>query len=708
MTEQSVGIDSTTFHAVMAEQMKWAKLFVTIQEIAEDNQDLVRDLAHYDPAATVPLLAGLLTLPDYQSNCIRLEILVALAVRYCRGRKKAHVEQVKLWFLQIGTSRCVSAEDPAEDFFVSLVHDERGNYRLFEGVWEGSGFYTQRLLDVIGTMPDDREFGQIKKCFRALLTISDMVCDKAGLQRYQLGSDAHHSALSPHKLPGGRALTARVTVTLAELSSRGITRSDIAPFVFQPQMAREMDTQQIARSHLDSHPLIMHENTHLVVALPSALSIAARNYAIREIEDRGLTTIFDYTLARNYSELFAAVPLFGGPTDVSVSWKKAGQHRWSHVCLEVDKGYYISMHLFLPSVQTHGDAGFKSDYQLDGVLMEELKRSVDNVYSHFNGQRDFKGGVVVVVGCGWGKGYVTGGFNVESPQWRFQSLSADDLLRLSRLGDMNPGYFWRIQDGLEAVTKAGVEIQNVNGILNLIGWVRRNRGHFVPHEKLPDVEISPERPLLLTPPLNLLREVRADADRGYDRHRSPDNTGRWHDVQRVSPNPFFDSDGGRRVYASMDDLRGGTLTSVYEGGHHLWMSFSTPNITQREVTYRLWEMANEWLHRIGGALDAEAAGGSGTSNLKVYVEFCDGDPPRKMEVKPRIEDLTPLCTIQRPSEPNARRTVFGRGFLSGFSVAENVAERLFVVNVVTAYLQVLGLDNDVERAAAVVGSSGEE
>ena len=246
----------------MAEQMKWAQLFVTIQEIAEDNQVLVRDLANYDPAATVPLLAGLLTLPDYQSNCIRLEILVALAVRHCRGRKKAHVEQVKQWFFQIGTSRCVRAEDPAEDFFVSLVHDERGNYRLFEGVWEGSGFYTQRLLDVIGTMPDDREFGQIKKCFRALLTISDMVCDKAGLQRYQLGADAHHSALSPHKLPGGRALTARVTVTLAELSSRGITRSDIAPFVFQPQMATEMDTQQIARSHLDSHPLIMHENTH--------------------------------------------------------------------------------------------------------------------------------------------------------------------------------------------------------------------------------------------------------------------------------------------------------------------------------------------------------------------------------------------------------------------------------------------------------------
>ena len=165
VTEQNAGSDAATFHRVMAEHMKWAKLHVTIQEIAEDNTDLVRDLANYDPAATVPLLAGLLTLPDYQSNCIRFEILVVLAVRHCHGRKRAHVEQAKQWFLQIGKSRCALAEDPAEDVFVSLVHDDQGNYRLLEGVWEGSAFYTQRVLDVIATMPDDGEFGADKELF---------------------------------------------------------------------------------------------------------------------------------------------------------------------------------------------------------------------------------------------------------------------------------------------------------------------------------------------------------------------------------------------------------------------------------------------------------------------------------------------------------------------------------------------------------------
>ena len=222
MTKQDSEMDSTTFHALLAEHMRWVKLFVSIQEIAEDNTDLVRDLANYSRASTVPLLAGLLTLPDYQSNCIRLEILVALAVRYCQGRKRAHVEQVEQWFVQIGNSRCALAEDPAEDVFVSLVHDDRGNYRLLEGVWEGSGFYTQRVLDVIATMPNEGEFRRIKNCFRALLTISEMVCEKAQLQRYQLGSEVRHSTLLSHKLPSGKALTSRVTIALADLSSRGI------------------------------------------------------------------------------------------------------------------------------------------------------------------------------------------------------------------------------------------------------------------------------------------------------------------------------------------------------------------------------------------------------------------------------------------------------------------------------------------------------
>jgi hypothetical protein len=684
--------DLNKLDAHFAEHFRWVNLHVTIEEIAEENKLLIRDLSRYDPANAIPLLASLLTLPELQSHCIRLEILVALAVAYCRGQKKANISQVVRWFFQIGKSKCVAAEDPAEDVFVSLVQDKNGDYRLLEGVWEAAGFYTQRVLDVIATMPGTGLYGQVKKSFRALLSISDMVCEKAGLCRYQLGSDEHYSALSPRILPGREALISHVTITFAELNERGITLGDIEPFLFHPQMRENLSAQQIGLSGLDRRPLIVFGTKRLAVALPSALSVAVRDYAIAAIIKGGLADSFDDAFAQNYTKLFFDTPLFGGPIRAPVYWKQSGAYRWSNFCFPVDEGYVISFHLFLPSVKTHPDGGFKGAYHDDGSLTEELQNSVNEVLKHFEEQHDFKEGLVVIVGCGWGKSCVTQVIETDQPHWRIEIISAADLVRLSWLSDMNPGYFWRIQDGLEAITKAGVEILNPNGILNLIGWVRSNDGHFVPHSQLPEGEISPERPLMLCPPLNLLREVRAEADRGYDRHCSVDNTGTWHEVQHVWPNPFFNSESARRAYASMDDVRRGTLTSVYEGALKLWISVSTPNISERDVEYRLWEMATEWLHRIGKTLDKRAEAASKTHILKVYVEFRDGNPPKKGIEKPALEDLNRLCIIEPYSEPKACRVVLQAGFLAGFSIAENIAERLFARILLRAYLHLLGID----------------
>ena len=306
-------VDRSKIEAILAERARWATLFVTIQEIAYDNKALVRDLASYDPTVAVPLLASLLTLPEYQSNCIRLEILVVFAVIYCGGRKKAKMTQVARWFSQIGESLCVIGEDPAEDVFVSLVQDKLGGYRLLEGVWEATGFYTQRVLDVIATMPDAGHFGQIKNSVRALLIISDIVCEKAGLRRYQLGSDESHSALSSRKIPGKNALISRVTISFSELEERGIKPTDIDPFLFQPQMRKELTGQQIGSSLLDCCPLTILADTNVTVALPTALSVATRDYVIANIIQGGLVETFNGMLAKNYGKLFFDTPLLGGP-----------------------------------------------------------------------------------------------------------------------------------------------------------------------------------------------------------------------------------------------------------------------------------------------------------------------------------------------------------------------------------------------------------
>lgn len=701
MSDEFTDLDKDELNAFFKQQQRWATLSVTIEDISKENKLLIHDLSIYDPAVAIPLLASLLTLPTLQSHCIRLEILVALAVVYCRGRKKANIDQVVRWFSMIGRSQCVMGEDPAEDVFVSIVQDGHGDYRLITGVWESAGFYTQRVLDVIATMPDVGQFGQIKRRVRAMLVISDMICDKAGLYRYQIGSDKLYPALSRRILAGRKTLISQVTITFAELKDRGITFDDIVAFLLHPNMREELIEQQVSLSCLERCPLIVLGTTHLLVALPSALSVAIRDYAIKSIIKGGLADTFDGMLAKNYSELFLDTPLLGGPLRAQINWKKTGPHQWTNFCVKIDEGYIISFQFFLPSIQTHTNGGFKGIYHDDGTLTEAIQTSINDVLKNIEGQNDFKEGLVILVGCGWGNGYSTQVIELDQPHWRFESMSAADLVRLSWLSDMNPREFWRIQDGLEAVRKVGVQIFNPNGILNLIGWVRSNKGHFVPHAQLPEGVISPERPLMLYPPLNLLREVRAESDRSYDRHSAIDTTGVWHDVQRFLPNTFFSSDSSHRLYASMDDLKSGTFTAMYEGALQLWMSVATPNISKKEVEYRLWEMGGEWLHRIGKALDKGCKTSNVKHNLNVYVEFRGGDPENGDGEKPVLEDLFPLCMIESQNAPNSCKVVFQAGFLAGFRIAKNVAERLFVRTLAGAYLQLLGVEDCDHKSEAI-------
>ncbi len=662
MVNDDSSINWEEIQSFFDDRMRWASLSVTIQEIANDNKAVVRDLSSYDPAITIPLLASLLTFPEYQTHCIRLEILVALAVIFCRGRKKPKLENTVRWFYQIGRSQCVLSEDPAEDVFVSLVTDSYGNYRLVEGVWEAAGFYTQRICEVVSTMPDNGEFARIKRGFRSLLIISDMVCEKSDLSRYLLGSDERHSTLSIRKLPKRNSLISRVSISLEELNQKGINKSDIAPFFLDDDLKKGLISQQVGHSNLDRYPLIQLSSTHISIALPTALSVAARNYVIEQIIAHGLIDAFNSSLAKNYAKLFFNTPLLGGPLRAPVLWKKLDLHRLSTFAFEIDRGYFISYHVFLTSVEMHPDGGFKYEYRDEGALTKALQQSIRSAIEQFSKKADFKEGLIVLVGCGWGKGYVTHELEVSHSKWRFLSMSSADLVRLSWLSDMNPSKLWRIQDGLEVVTKTGVRIINPNGILNLIGWVRSNDGHFVPHSQLLEEEVSPENPMMLTIPLNLLREVRADADLGYDRHRAVDNMGIWHDIQHESPNPLFANESARRLYASMDHALHGMLTSVYEGKLKLWLSLNAPNITDRNIEFRLWEMANEWLHRIGQKLDKYAEQQAKATNLKVYVEFDDIEPPREPGKKPTENDLGKLCFVNEHEEPNAIKAIFKAGF----------------------------------------------
>ena len=108
--------------------------FSELQRAAHDGvtqalSKLGRKFRENDLQSTVSALGGMLLLPQYQANTLRLEAMLHLAVANCAGRKNLRREDVCRWFKQVGNF-ARHLEDPIEDVFSTRVIFGSQNYRI--------------------------------------------------------------------------------------------------------------------------------------------------------------------------------------------------------------------------------------------------------------------------------------------------------------------------------------------------------------------------------------------------------------------------------------------------------------------------------------------------------------------------------------------------------------------------------------------------
>ena len=167
-----------------------------LRQILQSHPMLADALSVYDPIHSTAIFAGLLTVPDLQCNCFRLETLSHLSVGFCRGKRKPSKSAISCWFSEMSSGPCGQYEDAAEDAFTSVITTPHGNFRIIEGMWESAGFYLQRIVNVVNGMPNDDNFSALKRSVYAVLKLSDLICQRAALQRYKFGSAIPEAKLS--------------------------------------------------------------------------------------------------------------------------------------------------------------------------------------------------------------------------------------------------------------------------------------------------------------------------------------------------------------------------------------------------------------------------------------------------------------------------------------------------------------------------------
>jgi hypothetical protein len=648
----------------------------SIASLAKSHPRLIIELRNREPVTTAASFAGLLTAPELQANCYRLEYLVHLAIAYCEGKDKPTQDLVQRTFKILGDGVCGMAEDPVEDVFVSLVNTPRGNFRVLEGIREGHGFHLQRILDVVERMPLKQPFLGIHHGVEALLKLSEAVAERAGLAEGTLGQEMPLRAVPNgllHQVPPRRQF---IQFSQSDLKRLQIPASLLSDFGFRPSLRRTILNQAPGHTEIERRPVIFqHDDAYLL--LPTAVGSAITRFVFEAVFSMGLADAFENALADDFAELFGNTPLLGGRSGAPVIFQRIPGGRVASIMREVDPGRFLQLVFLvdgLAGFQETGLNGLNPDADGWGSVFEEHMVRAAASTSERPG---FRGGISLLVLCGFGRTVICR-LKKDLPRaWRMESMPAHDLVTLSWQSGFDALSLWRLLDAQEAVEAEGVALMNINGVLNLVAWSRYLRGHLVPHGQLPD---SPggHGPTMIVVQQNMLREVRRDVATDCSPRRVLDVDGRWVKARRLDKT-YFEEDSRVPLFGSDEDLLKGKLRGVYLAPKRpWWVDIDAPKGAPADSVFQYWNMLCGWIGRAAPILDSAYPGlQPGPISFHVTFEELVGSAPGPMKAKNHAE-LSELLTVQAEGGSPRVRICIAPGYDDGFSQPENVAERVLV------------------------------
>jgi hypothetical protein len=299
------------------------------------------------------------------------------------------------------------------------------------------------------------------------------------------------------------------------------------------------------------------------------------------------------------------IPLLGGHMGAPMEAKRTDNGLIAGVTFNADSGRFMNFVFFVDTLEEFdANGGLVGPYPTQDApgLEADIEKWIDHAYQAARRDACFKEGITLLVGCGVGRPM----FDVRPKRswdnWRIEFIGASDLFTLSLLPDFKPLSLWRLLAGRDRVEALGIELFNVNGLLNLVGWARSLGGHLVPHASMPAEFGSGDGGKILLVEQNALLKVRQDVAKKDDRHALPTIAGRWVATRRDGQS-VFDEDLDRPFYVS-EEIEGRWPLAAYETAKRAWwVQLETTDETTSHFAYHRYQMLRTWLCLAAPVLD---------------------------------------------------------------------------------------------------------
>jgi hypothetical protein len=669
----------------------------SIGELANSYADLVAEFRPLNAVQTAATFAGLLSKPELQANCLRLEALVHFATLHCGGSKNPTKGFIRRSFDGLTEGYCGMAEDPAEDLFTALVNTPKGNFRVFEGIREGNAFHLQRILNIIEAMPDGEPFARFRSCVEDLLKISDAVAERASVQENVLGCELPLKSLPAEHASDLSRLRHLVRFTEEDLDRLRVNRQSLAEFAFDPGRKDALAAQAFGHTDLERRPFaFVGESTYLL--LPTAIGSAITRFIIEFASTTGRTDVFERSLAADFADIFRTTPLLG--TRMPLPFQRIRGGHIGAVMREVDPGRFLDLVFFVDGLHDFFEHGFCGTNAAPDALASAVKLHIRQAAEKAQVESNFTFGLTILVGCGYGRGLAMDLDSDMPDNWRFEYISAYDLATLSWLSDFDCLSLWRIFDARDALAQSGTEIFNVNGLLNLVAWALENEGHLVPHGQLPDDFVQPEGHRLITINQNSLRNLRHRVITEWDSRRILDGVGDWVSVKRFE-RTYFEEDNTAPLYVSMEVTRTHRLRAAYNAPKRSWwIEVIGPEPSESFPIYERWMMLCTWLRRAAPILDSAYRLPEGPLSVRVY--FAEAVAVTRGRTAPKTGDeLRSLVHVIAQPDVSDIRIDIESGFDDGLIQPDNIAERVLVEALVKGVAIAGGGGDNAEKHEAI-------